>query len=80
MLVLNHNAVKYLSSIFPELAGYEIQSFYPSCFGARERLQRELGCPISDILVLAFLALEDVRTTAYALRRLKEVQLLEKGA
>lgn len=80
MLVLNHNAVKYLSSIFPELVGYEIQSFYPSYFGARERLQRELGCPISDILVLAFLALEDVKTTAYALRRLKEVQLLEKGA
>jgi len=80
MLVLNHNAVKYLSSIFPELVGYEIQSFYPSYSGARERLQRELGCPVSDILVLAFLALEDVKTTAYALRRLKEVQLLEKGA
>jgi len=80
MLVLNHNAVKYLSSIFPELAGYEIQSFYPSYFGARERLQKELGCPISDILVLAYLALEDIKTTAYALRRLKEVQLLEKGA
>ena len=80
MLVLNHNVVKYLSSIFPELAGYEIQSFYPSYFGARKRLQRELGCPVSDILVLVYLALEDVKTTAYALRRLKEVQLLEKGA
>lgn len=80
MLVLNHNAVKYLSSIFPELANYQIQSFYPSYFGARERLQKELGCPVSDILVLAFLALEDVRTTAYALRRLKEVQIIERGA
>jgi hypothetical protein len=79
MLVLNHNVVKYLSSIFPELVGYEIQSFYPSYFGARERLQRELGCPVSDILVLAYLALEDVKTTAYALRRLKEVQIIERG-
>lgn len=80
MLVLNHNAVKYLSSIFPELANYQIQSFYPSYFGTRERLQRELGCPVSDILVLAYLALEDVKTTAYALRRLKEVQIIERGA
>ena len=79
MLVLNHNVVKYLSSIFPELAGYEIQSFYPSYFGARKRLQRELGCPVSDILVLAYLALEDIKTTAYALRRLKEVQIIEQG-
>ena len=77
MLVLNHNAVKYLSSIFPELANYQIQSFYPSYFGARERLQRELGCPVSDILVLAYLALEDIKPQ-HILRRLKEVQIIER--
>lgn len=80
MLLINHHTIEFLKTVFPELANYQIQSFYPSYFGARERLQKELGCPVSDILVLAFLALEDVKTTAYALRRLKEVQLLEKGA
>lgn len=80
MLLIKDNVVIYLSNIFPELKGYKIKDFYPSYFGAKKRLQKELGCPITDILVLAFLALEDLKTTAYALRRLKEVQLLEKGA
>ena len=79
MLLIKDNVVIYLSNIFPELKGYKIKDFYPSYFGARERLQRELRCPVSDILVLAYLALEDIKTTAYALRRLKEVQIIERG-
>ena len=52
MLVLNHNAVKYLSSIFQSWPGMK-SSLSPKPLRCSGKVKRELGCPISDILVLA---------------------------